>query len=93
MQSSAKKNDKLASVFLVTFLLMGSAHFACRYDVGNTIDTFFHKASAETLSSANSSSVANNTDPIPLPAKEKFVTKSISRNPFQMPASAMPRSV
>ena len=62
MQSSAKNSDKFASVMVAAFLIMGSTHFACRYDIGTVIESFFQKASAETImtqNSSNDSSAAN----------------------------------
>lgn len=88
MQSSAKNSDKFASVMMVAFLVMGSAHFACRYDIGTAIEIFFQKASAETImpqNSTNDSSVANTAM-----SEQGIISKSIVRNPFLMPVSAVP---
>lgn len=49
MKSFAKPNDKFACVLLSAFLLMGSAHFACRYDVPALVEGLFPQASAETV--------------------------------------------
>ena len=88
MQSSAKNSDKFASVMVAAFLIMGSTHFACRYDIGTVIETFFQKASAETIMSQNStndSSAANAAL-----SEQGIISKSIVRNPFLMPVSATP---
>ena len=88
MQSSAKNSDKFASVMVAAFLIMGSTHFACRYDIGAVIESFFQKASAETImtqNSSNDSSAANAAL-----SEQGIISKSIVRNPFLMPASAMP---
>ena len=88
MQSSAKNSDKFASVMVAAFLIMGSTHFACRYDIGAVIESFFQKASAETIMSQNStndSSAANAAL-----SEQGIISKSIVRNPFLMPVSATP---
>ena len=88
MQSSAKNSDKFASVVVVAFLIMGSTHFACRYDIGTVIESFFQKASAETImpqNSTNDSSSANAAL-----SEQVIISKSIVRNPFLMPVSATP---
>lgn len=88
MQSSAKNSDKFASVMVAAFLIMGSTHFACRYDVGTVIESFFQKASAETImpqNSSNDSSAANAAL-----SEQGIISKSIVRNPFLMPVSATP---
>ena len=88
MQSSAKNSDKFASVMVAAFLIMGSTHFACRYDIGTVIESFFQKASAETImpqNSSNDSSAANAAL-----SEQGIVSKSIVRNPFLMPVSATP---
>ena len=88
MQSSAKNSDKFASVMVAAFLIMGSTHFACRYDIGTVIESFFQKASAETImpqNSSNDSSAANAAL-----SEQGIISKSIVRNPFLMPVSATP---
>ena len=88
MQSSAKNSDKFASVMVAAFLIMGSTHFACRYDIGTVIESFFQKASAETImpqNSSNDSSTANAAL-----SEQGIISKSIVRNPFLMPVSATP---
>ena len=88
MQSSAKNSDKFASVMVAAFLIMGSTHFACKYDIGAVIESFFQKASAETIMSQNStndSSAANAAL-----SEQGIISKSIVRNPFLMPVSATP---
>ena len=88
MQSSAKNSDKFASVMVAAFLIMGSTHFACRYDIGTVIEGFFQKASAETImpqNSTNDSSSANAAL-----SEQVIISKSIVRNPFLMPVSATP---
>ena len=88
MQSSAKNSDKFASVMVAAFLIMGSTHFACRYDIGTVIEGFFQKASAETImpqNSSNDSSTANAAL-----SEQGIISKSIVRNPFLMPVSATP---
>ena len=88
MQSSAKNSDKFASVMVAAFLIMGSTHFACRYDIGTVLESFFQKASAETIMSQNStndSSAANAAL-----SEQGIISKSIVRNPFLMPVSATP---
>ena len=88
MQSSAKNSDKFASVMVAAFLIMGSTHFACRYDIGAVIESFFQKASAETImpqNSSNDSSAANAAL-----SEQGIISKSIVRNPFLMPVSATP---
>ena len=88
MQSSAKNSDKFASVMVAAFLIMGSTHFACRYDIGTVIERFFQKASAETVIVQNSVE-ASSSDSL-AQAEQGIISKSIVRNPFLMPASAMP---
>ena len=86
MQSSAKNSDKFASVMVAAFLIMGSTHFACRYDIGTVLESFFQKASAETImtqNSSNDSSAANAAL-----SEQGIISKSIVRNPFLMPVSA-----
>ncbi|NCD07943.1 MAG: hypothetical protein EOL98_00705 [Negativicutes bacterium] len=92
MHSSAKKSDKFASVLLASFLIMGSAHFACRYDVGSAIESLFQKASAESTASKDFSvdRSANNSLSEQLASDNGIITKSITRNPFLMPTSAAP---
>lgn len=89
MKSSAKPNDKFACVLLSAFLLMGSAHFACRYDVPALVEGLFPQASAET--------VLQQTLPVASPAPggkpAPFVVATIARNPFQVPAAALPKPV
>jgi hypothetical protein len=93
MKSSAKPNDKFACVLLSAFLLMGSAHFACRYDVPALVEGLFPQASAET--------VLQQTLPVASPAPAQalvresapFVVATIARNPFQVPAAALPKPV
>ena len=88
MQSSAKNSDKFASVMVAAFLIMGSTHFACRYDIGTVLESFFQKASAETImpqNSPNDSSAANAAL-----SEQGIISKSIVRNPFLMPVSATP---
>ena len=88
MQSSARNTDKFASVIMAAFLIMGSTHFACRYDIGTVIERFFQKASAETVIVQNSVE-ASSSDSL-AQAEQGIISKSIVRNPFLMPASAMP---
>ena len=91
MQSSAKNSDKFASVMLAAFLIMGSAHFACRYDIGTAVEGLFQKASAETImpqNSSNDSSASNATQ-----TNQGIISKSIVRNPFLMPVSATPNLI
>lgn len=88
MQSSAKNSDKFASVMVAAFLIMGSTHFACRYDMGNVIEGFFQKASAETIMPQNSSSDSSASDAVL--SNQGIISKSIARNPFLMPVSATP---
>ena len=88
MQSSARNTDKFASVIMSAFLIMGSTHFACRYDIGTVIERFFQKASAETVIVQNSVE-ASSSDSL-AQAEQGIISKSIVRNPFLMPASAMP---
>jgi len=88
MQSSAKNSDKFASVMVAAFLIMGSTHFACRYDIGTVIEGFFQKASAETIMPQNTSSDSSASDAA-LP-NQGIISKSIARNPFLMPVSATP---
>ena len=92
MHSSAKKNDKFASVLLASFLIMGSAHFACRYDVGSAIEGLFQKASAESATPKDFSvdRSDNNSLSEQLSSDNGIITKSITRNPFLMPAAAAP---
>lgn len=93
MKSFAKPNDKFACVLLSAFLLMGSAHFACRYDVPALVEGLFPQASAET--------VLQQTLPVASPAPAQalvresapFVVATIARNPFQVPAAALPKPV
>lgn len=86
MQSSAKNSDKFASVMVAAFLIMGSTHFACRYDIGTVIEGFFQKASAETIMPQNSSSDSSVSDATL--SNQGIISKSIARNPFLMPVSA-----
>lgn len=88
MQSSAKNSDKFASVIVAAFLIMGSTHFACRYDLGTAIEGFFQKASAETIMPQNSA--ADSTTPNAMLSEQGIISKSIARNPFLMPVSATP---
>ena len=88
MQSSAKNSDKFASVMVAAFLIMGSTHFACRYDIGTVIEGFFQKASAETIMPQNSSSDSSVSDAAL--STQGIISKSIARNPFLMPVSATP---
>lgn len=93
MKSFAKPNDKFACVLLSAFLLMGSAHFACRYDVPALVEGLFPQASAETVlqqtlpvaSPAPAQALAQQTAPI--------IMMPIARNPFQVPAAALPKPV
>jgi len=91
------KMDKISCTILAAFILMSGAHFGYRYDVGALVDTMFQKVSAETYLPATST-----TSPIALAApvvaddaKESSatVTKSIARNPFAVPAGALPINV
>ena len=88
MQSSARNTDKFASVIMAAFLIMGSTHFACRYDIGTVIERFFQKASAETVIVQNSVE-ASSSDSL-AQAEQGIISKSIVRNPFLMPVSATP---
>ena len=88
MQSSARNTDKFASVIMAAFLIMGSTHFACRYDIGTVIERFFQKASAETVIVQNSVE-ASSSDSV-AQAEQGIISKSIVRNPFLMPVSATP---
>ena len=93
MKSSVQKCDRFAGVMLAAFLLISSTHFACRYDLNAAIEGLFKKASAETVMPQ-----ATNQEPITtkilsassLPEQVSVVIKSITRNPFLMPASAAP---
>lgn len=93
MKSSVQKRDKFAGVMLAAFLLISSTHFACRYDLSAAIEGLFQKASAETVMPQ-----ATNPEPVTtkilsasaLPEQGSVVIKSINRNPFLMPASAVP---
>ena len=88
MQSSAKNSDKFASVMVAAFLIMGSTHFACRYDIGTVIESFFQKASAETIMPQNASNDSSATNAAL--SEQGIISKSIVRNPFLMPVSATP---
>ncbi|MGE4588551.1 MAG: hypothetical protein AB7E34_03145 [Acidaminococcaceae bacterium] len=88
MQSSAKNSDKFASVMVAAFLIMGTTHFACRYDIGTVIEGFFQKASAETIMPQNSANEASTSGSVL--SDQIIISKSIARNPFLMPVSATP---
>lgn len=95
MKSSVQKRDKFASMMLAAFLLIGSTHFACRYDLSAAIESFFQKASAETVipqaQAANQEPLAANTSSAAaLLEQGSVIINSITRNPFLMPASAAP---
>jgi len=94
MDNNNAKMDKISCTILAAFILMSGTHFSCRYDVGALVDTMFQKVSAETYLPENSptpkvalaASTANDSAEEPLTT----VTKSIARNPFAVPAVAMP---
>lgn len=88
MQSSAKNSDKFANVIVAAFLIIGSTHFACRYDLGTSIEGFFQKASAEKIMSQNTEADSG-TSSVML-SEQGIISKSIARNPFLMPVSATP---
>lgn len=88
MKSSVRNNDKFASVMMAAFLIMGSAHFACRYDLGTLVEGFFQKASAETIISQDSA--ADSGAPATIISEQGIISKAIARNPFLMPVAATP---
>ena len=94
MDKNHAKMDKVSCAILAAFILMSGTHFSCRYDVGALVDTMFQKVSAETYlpeaspttQVALAAPTANDSSEEPLTT----VTKSIARNPFAVPAGAMP---
>ena len=94
MDKNHAKMDKVSCTILAAFILMSGTHFCYRYDVGALVDTMFQKVSAETYLPETSPTTqvalaaptANDSSEEPLTT----VTKSIARNPFAVPAGAMP---
>lgn len=100
MNKKQKKVDKISCTILTAFILMGSAHFNCRYNIVPLIDTFFHQVSAEqVLPEAPTPAplveapvVATNYAGNPENTSD-IVHKSIARNPFAVPMAVQPQPV
>jgi hypothetical protein len=93
MDKKQRKIDKISSTILAAFILMSGTHFVCRYDVGALIDTMFQKVSAETFlpEVSNNPTVAASESTIgPNEPTTTVATISIARNPFAVPAGALP---
>ena len=94
MNKKQKKVDKISCTILTAFILMGSAHFNCRYNIVPLIDTFFHQVSAEQVlpdaptpsplveAPVVTTTYAGNTN-----NTSAIVHKSVARNPFAVPLS------
>jgi len=96
MDKNRAKMDKISSTILVAFILMSGTHFGCRYDVGALIDTMFQKVSAETfLPEVSNNSPVAATETAGTGPNETNTTAAISiaRNPFAVPAGAVPVTV
>lgn len=99
MNKNHKKIDKISCTILTAFILMGSAHFNCRYNIVPLIDTFFHQVSAEKVlpgaltpaplveAPVVASNYAGNME------STTPVHKSIARNPFVAPFAVQPQPV
>ena len=100
MNKKEKKVDKISCTILTAFILMGSVHFNCRYNIVPLIDTFFHQVSAEqVLPDAPTPAplveapvVATNYAGNPENTAE-IVHKSVARNPFAVPMTVQPQQV
>jgi len=93
-----KKIDKVGATILAAFFLMSGTHMYCRYDVGAMVDTMFKKVSAETMAVAPIAQAPIAAAPVGAPdaepvADEAIEQPTITRNPFLVPAAAMPAPV
>ncbi|HIU63926.1 MAG TPA: hypothetical protein IAB06_02625 [Candidatus Avacidaminococcus intestinavium] len=92
MSSSVRTIDRLPAILAVSFLLVGIAHFACRYDFERALEKPFPKAFASQSSTEPTTSVTTASQTITT-APSSEVALSIARNPFLMPVAALPASV
>ena len=100
MNKKEKKVDKISCTILTAFILMGSVHFNCRYNIVPLIDTFFHQVSAEQVlpdaptpaplveAPVVTTTYAGNTE-----NTSAIVHKSVARNPFAVPMAVQPQPV
>ncbi len=91
-----KKIDKVGATILAAFFLMSGTHMYCRYDVGTMVDAMFKKVSAETMAVAPITQSPIAAAPVgaavaEASAQEETIEQpTITRNPFLVPAAAMP---
>lgn len=94
MDKDHAKMDKISCTILAAFIVMSGTNFVCRYNVGALVDTMFQKVSAATslpeipttATVALAPAIASDSTDEP----SAIVIKSIARNPFAVPAVAMP---
>ena len=96
MYKKSQKTDKVTCTILAAFILMSGTHFTCRYNVGEMLDKMFQKVSAETVLPNASAPAPVAVEPVTAPTTREEVIntagqKTITRNPFAVPAVAQTR--